>query len=73
MRELVRTNDVVLISAIGAVLDGAGIHHLVVDQNMSLLEGSLGILQRRILVVNGDFDAARKVVTEAGLGQELRQ
>jgi len=73
MRELVRTNDLVLISAIGAVLDGAGIHHLVVDQNMSLMEGSLGILQRRILVGNDDVDAARSVLIEAGMGQELKR
>ena len=37
MRELVRTNDAVLISAIEALLKGAHIDHLVVDQNMSVL------------------------------------
>ena len=42
LRELVRTNDIVLVSAIGALLDGANIHHLVLDQNMSIIEGSLG-------------------------------
>jgi len=41
LRELVRTNDIVLVSAIGALLDGANIHHLVLDQNMSIIEGSL--------------------------------
>ena len=44
MRELVRTNDMVLISAVVALLDGAGIRHMVLDQNMSVLEGSLGML-----------------------------
>ncbi len=39
LRELVRTNDIVLVSAIGALLDGANIHHLVLDQNMSIIEG----------------------------------
>ena len=43
MRELVRTNDIVLVSAVGALLDGAHIHHLVLDQNMSIIEGSLGV------------------------------
>ncbi|MGB7076492.1 MAG: DUF2007 domain-containing protein, partial [Xanthobacteraceae bacterium] len=42
MRELVRTNDAVVISAIGALLDGAHIDHMVVDQNMSVMEGSIG-------------------------------
>ena len=46
MRELVRTNDIVLVSAVGALLDGANIHHLVLDENMSIIEGSLGVLPR---------------------------
>ncbi len=72
MRELVRTNDMVLISAIGSLLDGAGIKHLVFDQNMSVLEGSLGMLPRRLLVADDDNDAARALLTEAGLANELR-
>lgn len=72
MRELVRTNDMVLLSAIGALLDGANIHHLVLDQNMSIIEGSLGILQRRILVHEDDRHEARRILTEAGLSHELR-
>ena len=39
MRELVRTNNAVVISAIGALLDAAKIPHVVLDQNMSVLEG----------------------------------
>ena len=72
MRELVRTNDIVLVSAIGALLDGANIHHLVLDQNMSVIEGSLGVLPRRILVREEDNRAARQVLTDAGLAHELR-
>ncbi len=72
MRELVRTNDIVLVSAIGALLDGASIHHVVLDQNMSVIEGSLGILPRRILVHDEDNRAARQLLTDAGLSHELR-
>ena len=72
LRELVRTNDLVLISAVGALLDGANIHHVVLDQNMSIVEGSLGLLQRRILVNDEDNRAARKLLTDAGLAHELR-
>ena len=72
MRELVRTNDAVLVSAIGALLQGAGIPHHVFDQNMSVLEGSLGILPRRILVDEDHVVAARQLLQEAGLGHELR-
>lgn len=72
MRELVRTNDMVLVSAIGALLDGANINHLVLDQNMSIIEGSLGILPRRILVHEKDNLAARQILADAGLSHELR-
>src|SRR5262249_41397033 len=72
MRELVRTNDAGLISALEALLSGADIAHMVVDQNMSVLEGSIGIFPRRILVGEDQFDAARRLLEEAGLGDELR-
>lgn len=67
-----RTNDVVLVSAVGALLNGANIHHLVLDQNMSVIEGSLGIIPRRILVHEDDLRQARRVLTDAGLAHELR-
>jgi Putative prokaryotic signal transducing protein len=72
LRELVRTNDAVLISAIEALLRGARIAHMVVDQNMSVLEGSIGIFPRRILVGDDELAAARRLLAEAGLGGELR-
>lgn len=72
MKELVRTNDMVLVSAVGALLDGAKIPHMVLDQNMSVLEGSLGVLPRRILVAEDYLDAARRLLADAGLGKELR-
>jgi len=72
VRELVRTNDIVLVSAIGALLDGANIHHLVLDQNMSIIEGSLGVLPRRILVHEDDNHQARQLLRDAGLAHELR-
>jgi hypothetical protein len=72
LHELVRTNNPVLVSVIGALLDGAGIPHVVLDQNMSIVEGSLGILPRRILVDDGDAMEARKILNDAGLAHELR-
>jgi len=72
LRELIRANDPVLVSAVGALLDGAGIRYMVLDQNMSVIEGSLGILPRRIMVSDEDTQAARSVLIDAGLGHELR-
>jgi Putative prokaryotic signal transducing protein len=72
MRELMRTNDAVLISAVEALLTGADIGHIVVDQNMSVLEGSIGIFPRRILVEEDQIDTARQLLKEAGFANELR-
>jgi Putative prokaryotic signal transducing protein len=72
MHELVRTTDAVLISAIEALLNGARIKHLVVDQNMSVLEGSIGVFPRRILVNEDQLTMARRLLEDAGLSHELR-
>ena len=72
MEELVRTNDVVLISVIESLLSGAEIGHLVLDEHMSVLEGSLGIIQRRVLVESDSAVRARRLLVDAGLGHELR-
>jgi hypothetical protein len=72
LRELVRTNDPVLVSAVEAILGGADIPHVVLDRNMSVLEGSIGILPRRILVPEEHLANARRLLVEAGLGHELR-
>jgi hypothetical protein len=72
MRELLRTNDAVLITAIEALLEGAQIEHMVADRNVSVMEGSIGIFPRRILVDEEQFDAARQLLQEAGLAGELR-
>ena len=72
MREIVRTNDAVLVTAIQALLDAAQIPHVLLDQTMSVLEGSIGVLPRRILVADDHVAAARRLLDEAGLGHELR-
>jgi hypothetical protein len=43
----------------------------VLDQNMSVLEGSIGILPRRVLVPDENLEPARALLREAGLGHEL--
>jgi hypothetical protein len=63
----------VLISAIEALLKGAHIGHMVVDQNMSVLEGSIGIFPRRILVGEDELDTARRLLEDAGFADEIRR
>ena len=72
MKEIVRTNDAILVTAIEALLKGANIPHMIADNNMSVLEGSLGILPRRILVHEDDNRQARQLLRDAGLAHELR-
>jgi hypothetical protein len=72
VKEIVRTNDAVLVSAVAALLEGAEIPYWVLDQNMSVLEGSLGVLPRRVLVPDENLAAARALLRDAGLGHELR-
>lgn len=72
MIELVRTNDAVIISFVESLLRDAGIHCLVADQNMSVLDGSIGVLPRRILVPDEDAAEARRILTDAGIAHEIR-
>ena len=71
MIELLRSNDPVLLSFVQALLNEAGIRHATFDQNMSVMEGSIGILPRRILVPRDDHEEARRILAEAGLEREL--
>ena len=57
MVELLRTNDLVKLSFLGAVLRDGGIETIVLDQHMSVLEGSAGAIPRRLMV--SDADAGR--------------
>ena len=72
MQELVRTNDMVLLSAMEALLKAADIGHLVADVHISALEGPIGILPRRLLVVDEDAAQARRIMKDAGWAYALR-
>jgi hypothetical protein len=71
MKELLRSNDAVLLSYVSALLEDDAIDFMVADSNMSVLEGSIGILPRRILVESGKIGAARRILTEAGIGHVI--
>ena len=72
MVEILRTNDMVLISVIESILTAERVSYFVADQNMAAVEGSLGFLPRRIMVDAREADRARRMITEAGLAGELR-
>ena len=60
-----RTNDIVLLSLVEAVLGDAGIAHVVLDAHTSSIEGSIGAIPRRILVDADEAERARRLVDEA--------
>jgi len=65
MKELLRTNDLVRLSWIEALLADAGIECVVLDQHTSLVEGSIGAIQRRLMVAERDHERARRLIAEA--------
>jgi hypothetical protein len=71
MLELLRTNDAVLLSYVSALLEEARIDFIVADLNMSVLEGSIGALPRRVLVGGESLQRARKILSEAGIGHVI--
>jgi len=67
MRELLRTTDPTLVPFAQALLSGEDIECFVWDVNMSVLEGSLGILPRRIMVIDRDYHRACIVLRDNGI------
>lgn len=65
MQELVRTNDTVLLSWIEALLADAEIPTFMLDGHMAIVEGSIGALQKRLMVREEDEAKARAVLREA--------
>ncbi len=72
MTELIRSNDIITLGAIEALLTSAGIGCFIADQYMSALEGSIGAFPRRLLVRESDHIRARTLLKDAGFGAELR-
>jgi hypothetical protein len=66
LKELLRSNDMVRISWISALLDDASIESVVLDGHASVVEGSIGAIQRRIMVLDDDWQRARRILEDAG-------
>ncbi len=69
MREVLRTNDPVALSFAVVLLRDSGIEAVVLDEHSSVMEGSIGAIQRRLMVLPEDLAAARTRLREAGLAQ----
>ncbi len=66
MVELLRTNDPVRLSFVLALLADAHIETIVFDAHTSVVQGSIGAIQRRLMVVDDDLAPARRVLEAAG-------
>lgn len=64
MLEILRSNDPTIIAFATALLRGEDIEVFEMDVHMSGLEGSIGILPRRLLVRRDEADEARVVLRE---------
>ncbi|HMN36956.1 MAG TPA: DUF2007 domain-containing protein [Hyphomicrobium sp.] len=73
MRELVRTNDPVLLSFIRALLDDAGVAYDVFDQHTSHVLFWLHTIQSRLMVASEQYDRAVFVMTNAGLEDHIHE
>lgn len=66
MREVLRTTDLVRLSWLRALLAESRIETIVLDSHMSVMEGSINAIPRRLMVANEDFDAALRVLRDSG-------
>jgi Putative prokaryotic signal transducing protein len=67
MQELLKSNDLVLISYVMHLLAENGIEAVVFDEHMSAVEGSIGALPRRVMVENGDFERSKDLLGKDAL------
>ena len=67
MREILRTNDPVLLSFVEALFREAEITFFVADANISVLEGSIGAFPRRILIGDDDATEASEILAATGI------
>ena len=65
MRAILKTNDPILLNFAEALLTDAGIESVVFDSHMSIMDGSMGFMPRRLMVADEDFARAALVLKEA--------
>lgn len=71
MKAVIRSNNPATLNFATAVLKERRIEFFIMDQHMSLMEGSIGAILQRLMVLDEDEFAARRALTLAGLEDEL--
>ena len=67
MKELLSTNDITKFIYAETILNSNDIVSFALDENISVLEGSIGILPRRLMVLENDFERASELLKDFGL------
>lgn len=67
MVEILRSNDPIRVSFAASLLEDAGIPHTVADSHMSVIDGSLPVVETRVLVAEDSLDEARELLTDANV------
>ncbi len=70
MKELLSTNDITKFVYAETILNSNDIVSFALDVNISVLEGSIGILPRRLMVLAADYERALRLLTDFGLDLE---
>jgi hypothetical protein len=66
VKEVARSNDPVRLSFLTALLADAGLTVIPLDTHASIVQGSLGVIPQRLMVVDDEFNAAVEVLRQAG-------
>ncbi|MEQ1653235.1 MAG: DUF2007 domain-containing protein [Hyphomicrobium sp.] len=69
MRELLTTNDPVLLGYVEVLLADQGIASVVFDGHISLMEGGIGAFPRRLMIDAGQVHRAVGIMRDAGLAE----
>jgi hypothetical protein len=64
MREVLKSNNPVELNYAEVLLKDAGIDVLVFDDHMSILDGSMVILPRRLMVADEDLSRAEQILSD---------
>ena len=67
MKELFSTNDITKFVYAETILNSNDIVSFTLDENISVLEGSIGILPRRLMVLENDYEQALELLEDFGL------
>jgi hypothetical protein len=65
MRVVLKTLDPVVLNYAANVLEQEGIEAVIFDTHASVMDGSMGFLPRRLMVLDEDFDRAQKLLRQA--------